>query len=139
MEIHNTVDWSFDRLAPYGPAITAAMKNLRDKFPREVDIPTLHQEIVAGKRQLWLVLNGDEFVSFVLTSIQTEPTGHKTLFIPSAAGDDGLASVHLIKHLEAWGKEQGCDQSVVYGRWGWKRRLAEEGYEMENVLFRKAL
>lgn len=139
LSIHNTIDWPAEKLLPYGPEITAAMKKLRDKFPREVDIPTLHQEIIAGKRQLWLVLRGDEFVSFVLTSIQTEPTQHKTLFIPSAAGEDGLASVHLIKHLEEWGRENGCDMSVVYGVWGWKRALAEEGYEMDTVLFKKAL
>lgn len=136
-----TSDWSPEKFAPYGPAVTAAMHKLRDKFPREVTVEKLADDIMRGKRQLWLILTEeDEFISFVLSEIQiNDATGLKTILIPSMAGEDGPESVPLISEIERYGKEQGCDESKVYGRWGWKRPLEAEGYKMDMVVFRKPL
>lgn len=141
MKIVLTSDWSFEQLAPYTKDITAAMQKLRDKFPREVDVQHLANEIITGKRQLWLILNDDDsFVSFVLSEIQTNnATGLKTIVVPSMAGDDGPASVPLIAEIEKYGLDQGCDKSAVYGRWGWKRELTKEGYSLEMCIFGKPL
>lgn len=141
MKVVLTTDWTFEQLAPYTKQITAAIHKLRDRFPRDVVPAHLVGEIERGKRQLWLILtDDDEFVSFVLTEIQTaDATGLKTMIIPSFAGEEGAATVHLIGELERWGKEQGCDEAMVYGRLGWKRPLAAEGYKMDMTTFRKAL
>lgn len=140
MKIVLTSDWSYEQLAPYTKSITAAMHKLRDKFPREVDIGHLAGEIMSGKRQLWLILDGDKFVSFVLSEIQTNnATGLKTIVVPSMAGEDGPETVPLIAEIEKYGLEQGCDKSAVYGRHGWKRSLAQEGYELEMCIFGKPL
>jgi len=141
LSVHNTsIGWSPEKFAPYGPEVTAAMKKLADKFPREVSVKHLAEEIITGKRQLWLILDGERFVSFVLTEIQTnEATGYKTLLIPSFAGEEGEETVPLISKLEAWGRENGCDESIIYGRAGWKRSVAKEGYQAAMMVFRKAL
>jgi hypothetical protein len=140
LTIHNTTDWPAEKLLPYGAEITKAMHKLAARFPREVTVIHLAQEIIAGKKQLWLIMDGEKFVSFVLTEIQTnDATGKKTLFVPSLAGEDGIESVPLIAALEEWGRENGCDESAVFGRTGWKRSLAKEGYTMEMALFRKPL
>lgn len=141
MKVVLTTNWSFEQLAPYTKQLTAAIHQLRDRFPRDVIPAHLVHEIEIGKRQLWLILtDDDEFVSFVLTEIQTaDATGLKTLLIPSFAGEAGAATVHLIGELERWGKEQGCDEAMVYGRLGWKRPLEAEGYKMDMTTFRKAL
>lgn len=117
------------------------MRKLQDRFPREVTVEHLFKEIKDGQRQLWLILNDDDsFVSFVLTNIQvTEATGLKTLIIPSFAGEEGEATVPLIAALEEFGRQQGCDESLIYGRYGWKRSLAKEGYDMSMAVFRKTL
>lgn len=141
MRVELTTDWPPEKFLPYGPEITAAMRKLQDRFPREVEISHLAQEIIRGKRQLWLILgDDDEFVSFVLTEIQiNEATKVKTLVIPSFAGEEGAATVHMIGALEQWGKDNGCDEAMIFGRWGWKRSIAREGYEMDMVMFRKNL
>jgi hypothetical protein len=141
MKVVNTSSWPYEKVAAYGAEITAAFGKLRDRFPREVTIEHLFGEIMLGRRVLWLILtDDDEFVSFVLTMVQVnEATGLKTMVIPSFAGDEGLETVPLISELEEWGRQQGCDESLVYGRRGWKPALAKEGYSLDMAIFRKPL
>jgi len=140
LAVHNTINWPPEKFLPYGPAVTAAMKKLADRFPREVSIEHLAREIMIGKRQLWLILDGEKFVSFVLTEIQTnEANGLKTLVIPSFAGEEGASTVHLIGALEDYGRENGCDEAIIYGRPGWKRSVGEQGYKPDMMVYRKAL
>lgn len=141
MRVELTTTWPRERILAYGPQLTAAMRKLQDRFPREVTVDNLFQEIQTGRRQLWIILDDDDrFVSFVLTNIQTnEATGLKTLLIPSFAGTEGATTVPLIGALEAWGREQGCDEAQVYGRRGWKPALAKEGYALDLAIYRKTL
>lgn len=140
LTIHNTTDWPEEKLMPYGREITKAMHKLAARFPREVTVQHLAQEIIAGKKQLWLIMDGERFVSFVLTEIQTnDATGAKTLLIPSFAGDEGISTVPLIVELEKWGIENGCTESRTLGRKGWTKPMAEQGYKVDVVLFRKPL
>ena len=140
MDVFNTIDWPAEKLLPYGREITRAMRKLVERFPREVTLQHLAQEILNGSRQLWLIMDGDKFISFVLTEIKVnQATGLKTLLIPSFAGEEGAGTVHLIGKLEAWGRENGCDESVIYGRDGWRRPLSAQGYHKDMAIFRKAL
>jgi hypothetical protein len=141
VRVELTSDWSPEQFAPYGEAVTAAMRKLAQRFPREVTVPHLVEEIVNGRRQLWLILDDDGgFVSFVLTTIEiNNANGLKTLHIPSFAGDEGASTVHLVGKIEEWGREHGCDAVLVYGRRGWKRPLDREGYREDMTLFRKSL
>jgi hypothetical protein len=141
MKVELTSNWSPERFAPYGAAVTGAMRKLAERFPREVRIEHLAQEVVSGKRQLWLILDDDDhFVSFVLTEIQVnDATGLKTLVIPSFAGEEGAGTVPLIGALENWAREQGCDEVMVWGRLGWKKPLAKQGYSLDLAIFRKPL
>ena len=141
MKVELTSSWSPERFGPYGPAVTAAMRKLAERFPREVRTEHLAQEVISGKRQLWLILDDDDrFVSFVLTEIQVnDATGLKTLVIPSFAGDEGAATVPMIGALEDWALEQDCDEAMVWGRLGWKKALAREGYGLDVAIYRKPL
>src|SRR5262249_52510871 len=106
MKVELTSNWSAEKFAPYGAAVTAAMRKLAERVPREVTVEQLARDVVDGKRQLWLVLDdGDRFVAFVLTEVQVnDATGLKTLVIPSFAGEEGASTVPLIGAIEAWGK-----------------------------------
>jgi hypothetical protein len=141
VRVELTTDWSPERFAPYGPALTAAMRKLQERFPREVTVEHTAKEIIGGKRQLWLILDDDDrFISFVLTQIQIdEATGLRSLVLPAFAGEEGVATVHLIGAIEAWGKSQGCDETVLYGRLGWKRAVAKEGYDLDVAIYRKPI
>jgi hypothetical protein len=140
MNIHNTRDWPAERLLKYGPEITAAMAKLVERFPNEVTLKSLAEDAISGRQQLWLILEGEEFRSFVLTEFKVTPaTGINTVYVTALAGDDGVMSAPLIAEIEAWAKAEGATQSKVIGRWGWKRPLAREGYEMDAVVYRKTL
>lgn len=140
MRIYNTQDWEPERVFRYGPEITAAMKKLVERFPREVTMKSLAEDIISGRQQLWLILEDEEFRSFVLTEIKITPaTEIRTVYVTAMAGDNGVISTPLIKDIEAWAKAEGATQAKVIGRWGWKRPLAEEGYDMDAVVYRKEL
>lgn len=140
LSVHNTVDWPAEKLLPYGAEITAAMRKLVDRFPRDVTVLHLAQEIIAGKKQLWLILDGEKFVSFVLTAIETnEATGLKSLLIPTLAGDEGIETVPLGVELEKWGIENGCTEVRTLARKGWTKSLIAHGYKPDVQLFRKPL
>jgi hypothetical protein len=140
LEIHNTQDWEPERVLRYGAEITEAFRKMQARFPREVTVKSLAEDAMSGRQVLWLILDGEEFRSFVMTEIKHTPaTDLKSVFITSLAGDDGIDAVPLISAIEEWGREQGATQTVIVGRMGWKRPLAKEGYTMDAVVFRKEL
>lgn len=135
----NTQDWSFDRLAPYTRQITAAMKQLHEKFPQDIDVKALALECATGVRQLWLILDENEaFISFCCTSVQNAPTGLKIVTLSTHAGAEGLDCVQdMCATIEAWAVEQGADFTAAEGRRGWGRALRKHGYEEYAVIWRK--
>lgn len=137
--IVNTSGWEWDRLAPYTRDITAAMKMLAERFPDDVTTESLARECILGSRQLWLVLDGEAFVSFCLTQVRTiDATGRKVVTLTSHAGDAGLDCVpDMCREIEAWAKDQGADFTAAEGRRGWGRALAREGYREYAVVWRK--
>lgn len=140
LSVHNTVDWPAEKLLPYGKEITAAMHKLVARFPREITVQYLAQEIILGRKQLWLIMEGEKFVSFALTEIQTnDATGAKTLQMHSVAGDEGASTVPLISELEKYGMACGCTEGRMLARKGWTKPLGEQGYKEHLILFRKTL
>lgn len=140
LSIHNTGTWSFEQVARYGPEITAAMKKLAERFPRDVNVQALFDEIASGARQLWLILEGDEFKSFMVSEVKYNPyTDNKSLMITSLAGEDGVKAVPLIADVEKWAAENGINEVIPAGRDGWRKPLAKMGYKVDVVLFRKEI
>lgn len=140
LDIHLTTDWEPERIARYGQQITASMNKMVARFPKDIEIKSLMKEILSGERQLWLILNDEEYVSFVLTEIKhNQATDHRTIMVTVLAGEDGLDSTPLIEKIEQYGRDKDCHESVVLGRLGWKRTLAKQGYGAELAMFRKGL
>lgn len=141
LTIHNTTDWPFEKIAPYGPQITAAMKKLVARFPDIMTVASLADDIFSGKNQLWLILDEDEkFVAFVTSEIKiTEATGHKTVVLSELAGEGGTDIVPLIGPIEEWARSIGAKDITPVGRLGWRKALAKQGYEADIVLYRKEL
>lgn len=140
LTIHNTTDWSFERIASYGPQITAAFRKLVERFPNDMTLKSLADEVMSGRQQLWLILDGDEFKSFLTTEIKVNDyTKHKTCHLLNLAGEGGQDLALLIKDVEAWAIEQGADEIIPICRAGFKRPLENLGYRMDVSFFRKPL
>lgn len=140
LSIHCTTDWPFEKIAGYGPQITAAFKKLVERFPTDITLKSLADEVMSGRQQLWLILEGDEFRSFVTTEIKVNAyTGHKSVHLINLAGEGGSDLVSLIKEIEKWAKEQGAKEIVPICRLGFKKPLEKLGYRMDVSLYRKSL
>lgn len=138
-KVVSTQDWPFEKLARYTPQITAAMKQLAEKFPADVTVRDLALELFKGDRLMWLILDrDDEFVSFCCTSIATTPAGKKIVTLSSHAGAAGLDCVDdMCSTIEAYAWEQGADYCAAEGRRGWLRELAKHNYREYAVVLRK--
>lgn len=138
IELHNTTDWTTERISKYGKDITGAMHKLVERFPKDCTVESLAADIMEGRSQLWLVLDDEAFVLFGLTEIKTNPaTGNKSVLITSLGGEDGVSSVPLIDGVESWARSIGAHEVAVCGRFGWKRALAAQGFKAETALYRK--
>lgn len=140
LSIHLTLDWPYERIAKYGREITSAMKSLAERFPDEITVKALAQDIISGKNQLWLILDGEEFVAFVTSEIKvTEETGKKTVMLGELAGRGGVDLVPMIGPIEDWARSIGATSLTPIGREGWRKPLAKAGYKVDIVRYRKEL
>ncbi len=137
--LHNTQDWTFERISQYGKNITAAMKKLHEKFPRDGTPESMLHDIMSGMIQLWIALEDGEFRGIVLTDIQTVPaTGVKSVRIVGGAGTGGVRLAHEITAIEEWAWSIGAEDVLPVGREGWKVPLSKLGYVVDRIVYRKA-
>lgn len=140
LSIHLTTDWPFERVARYGKEITAAMRKLVERFPNDLTLESMAEEIIGGKQQLWLILDGEEFKAFVTSEIKiNEATGRKSVILMELAGDGGIDLVPLISDIENWAVEIGAHELTPLGRDGWRKPLAKAGYKPKLTLYSKDL
>jgi hypothetical protein len=136
--LHLTTDWSLERLFPYDPMVTAAIRKLISMYPEGATLKSVADEILAGDLQLWLMLDGEDFKGIVLTEIKTvDATGYKAVLITGLAGEDGIELSSHIHQIETWAESIGADCVLPVGRVGWKKPLARFGYEIDRVIYRK--
>lgn len=140
LSIHLTTEWPFEKVAAYGREITAAMKKLVERFPEDLTLESMAEEIISGKQQLWLILDGEEFKAFVTSEIKiNEATGHKSVMLMELAGDGGVDLVPVIADIEKWAIEIGAHELTPLGRDGWRKPLATAGYRPKLTLYSKDL
>jgi hypothetical protein len=140
LSIHLTTEWPFEKVAAYGREITAAMKKLVERFPADLTLESMAEEIISGKLQLWLILDGEEFKAFVTSEIKVnEATGRKTVQLMELAGDGGVDLVPMIADIEKWAVDIGAHELTPLGRDGWRKPLAKAGYRPKLTLYSKDL
>ncbi len=140
LSIHLTSDWPFERVARYGKDITAAMKKLVERYPNDLTLESMAEEIISGKLQLWLILDDEEFKAFVTSEIKVnEATSHKTVQLTELAGDGGIDLVSMIDDIEKWAIDIGAHELMPLGREGWRKPLAKAGYKPKLTLYSKDL
>ncbi|TGV26335.1 hypothetical protein [Mesorhizobium sp. M4B.F.Ca.ET.143.01.1.1] len=137
--IYNASEWNLDRLGPYLSDVVHEMGRLADRFPGDVTTAALFQEFLSGRKTLWLILEGDRFVSMGMSSIRTvDATGQRIATLCDLAGRDvHNYAAELCAAVEAWAEQQNCGVFAVEGREGWKPLLAQYGYKPFAVLYRK--
>lgn len=139
MRVENTSAWSFEQISPYTARITALFRKLEAQFPDDVTVEMLARECIAGKRILWLVLDGEDLKAVCMTQIRPTATGKKAAVLMDLAGEDPEAWADAVcEALESWADEQGADMYRVEGRGGWGVILKKRGYREFARLWSKA-
>jgi hypothetical protein len=140
MRVELTTEWPPEKFAPYGEAVTAAMKKLADKFPDDCTLESLANDCLAGEQQLWLILDDDgTFVSFCMTGIKTvDATGKKIVTLTNMAGErwEECADA-MVATIHPWCAEMGADLTAAIGSRAWLRALKKHGYHEYAVIFRR--
>lgn len=119
--------------------ILAQMGRLAKRFPKDVTTQGLFQEFLAGKKTLWLVLDGETFVAIAMTAVRTiDCTGTRIFTLCDLAGRDVSKFADLLTEtLEAAAAANNCTEIAIEGRTGWARMIHKYGYRPHAVLFRK--
>lgn len=138
--IHLTDQWSWEKIARYQEAINAAMTKYVQRFPDDVCLKTVAEEIAKGQTQLWLILkNKTQFSAFGITKIEMTHNGKKRVVILDLAGEGGLKLVKLIDEVEEWARTINADEMLILGRSGWAKMLAHHGHAINLIHYRKVL
>lgn len=138
--IVNASEWSLDQLAPYMSDILREMGRLATRFPKDCTTAALFQEFLSGRKTLWIVLNGDDFVTMALSTVRTvDATGTRMATLCDLAGKEVQNyAADLCEALEAWADKNDCEIRAIEGRVGWSKLLKQHGYEPHAILFRKS-
>lgn len=136
----NASNWSMDQLAPFMSDILQEMGRLAKRFPKDCTTAAMFQEVLSGRKTLWMVMKDGEFVAMALTSIRTvDATGTRIMTLCDLAGRDvAKFADELTTAMEAWAETNSCDVIAVEGRAGWQKFLTPRGYREHARLFRKS-
>ncbi|WP_349628729.1 hypothetical protein [Bartonella bilalgolemii] len=138
--LHCTHQWPWEKMALYREAINAAMRKYAQRFPHDVCLKHVAEEIIGGQVQLWLILkNRTEFSAFGITKIEKTHDGKKRVVILDLAGQGGIKLVPLIDQLEQWARTIKVDEILTLGRSGWAKMLVHHGYAINLIHYRKVL
>lgn len=138
--VQSTAAWSIDQLAPFMTEILGAMGKLAKRYPKDVTTGALFQEVLAGNRTLWLVLDSGAFVAIAMTTVRTiDATGTRIFTLCDLAGKDvAKFADELTTAMEDSAAQNDCSIIAVEGRSGWDKFLKPRGYKPHAVLWRKS-
>ncbi|WP_034460120.1 hypothetical protein [Bartonella koehlerae] len=138
--VHLTEQWSWEKVARYQEAINAALKKYAQRFPDDVYLATIAEELVRGQAQLWLAFkNKTQFSAFAITKVEITHTGKKRVILSDLAGEGGLDLVKLIDKVEEWARTIHAEEMHMFGRPGWSKMLSHHGYFRNLIHYRKVL
>jgi hypothetical protein len=122
------------------PVIYPGLKTVVERASGKVSLEELANDIIAGRWQLWLYLNGGEYRALAITELATCKTGKKILRLIVCTGEDReLWEVLIPSTLEQFARIEGCTLFETWARPGWERILGRQGFKKTHVLLEKEL
>ncbi|TIR87361.1 MAG: hypothetical protein E5X05_01300 [Mesorhizobium sp.] len=118
--------------------ILREMGRLARRFPKDVTTAALFQELLSGKRTLWLVLKDEKFTAMAMTTVRViDATGTRVFTLCDLAGKNIFEFDDLLcETLEAAAGD--CEIAIEAGRAGWEWFAKKHGYRKHAVLYRKS-
>ena len=95
--------------------------------------------VLNGQMQLWVSHDDNEIYGHVITEVKTYPQC-KMLTVQYAAGEPHhlqYVENEMFDLLDRFAKDAGCSGIEFVGRPGWKKAAANQGYEVQSVMYQK--
>lgn len=93
-----------------------------DVNAQEANLLDIYVDLLARKKQLWLVIKGDELIGSGLSKIETEEGGAVICWIYTFAGKSLLPDLpDMLRQFELWAKANGRHVLRIAGRPGWAK------------------
>jgi hypothetical protein len=88
----------------------------------------IKQGVLTKPQQLWVAFDNDEMYGMVVTEVSEYPQ-LKTLVMHFTGGKDLIKwKSSMLKLLQRFAKDHGCNVIESYGREGWGKVFAEDGF-----------
>lgn len=138
--VQNASLWPLEQLAPYMSDVLREMGRMAKRYPKDVTTTALFREFLAGKKTLWVVLDGETFVAMALTTIRTiDATAIQIFTLCDLSGRDvAKFADELTTAMEDSAAQNNCNVIAVEGRAGWDKFLRPRGYKVHATLYRKS-
>lgn len=142
--IERTNSWSGERMRPFWPSVIECIDKLVGEFPDDYNRDFVVGEILAGKRDLWIVHDPDEAPKAILIAIThitiSQATGRRVLEMSECGGERLKEALSLFSDVEEWAaKEHGIKTARLTGRPGWGRMLRPQGYARRVEVLEKTI
>ena len=138
-ELHNLSQWPLDKILPYIESIKGLLLKFEAKWPDDVSLELLCEEIDSGAKQLWVVFDAGEPRAVLLGSFKVTVTGFKRYEISAYAGELRQSETGLIKHIERYARKRGAVEMEARSRLGFRRVMRRHGYKPKFEILCKPL
>lgn len=115
------------------PLITSACE-YNGKFDTPDDLLVL---LKSDKKLLWIAKQ-DKIIGLIITSIAVYPE-RKALSIDICTGERLSEWIDNLSKVEAYGKDNGCDEMFFMCREGYATLLKDQGYKKTHIFLQKVL
>lgn len=141
-KVELTHRWDIHRMQPCYASIRYCLKRFADEFPEETTEDFLWEQICTGQRLMWAAYEESDPNKVLLVAVTVDQINEATkrkVVECVAMGGDHLREVlkPVVKAVEEWAKEHGCDGARVIGRFGWIPVMKEFGYRKKAVILEK--
>lgn len=117
------------------PLIHDYMKGAADYTYGRFTVEDIKNGIHNNPQQLWIAYEGEEVYGAVVTEIITYPQ-IKALVMHFTGGKDlPKWKTPMLKLLQTFGKEHGCNIIESYGRAGWAKVFKDDGFESRFMFY----
>lgn len=84
---------------------------------------------------LWIAFDASGIKGIVVTNFAVYPR-KKYLYLTFCGGEDGFEwKTQMLKLLQHWAYDNGCDGIEAAGRLGWAKIFKNDGYKMIHQIF----
>jgi hypothetical protein len=97
------------------------------------DFADIESDVFDGKQLLWLAWSGK------IEAAATTHLSRNVCTVTAVGGYQRERWIALRAKIEKYAKDEGCHTIRAYGRKGWERVLANDGWRVEHVILEKAL